>query len=66
MNYFKRVRIIIMFLAIWFGVPQLFVMWTLETGFYAIAIFTWIPGLAITAFLEDTTLLFEPNTKEDE
>lgn len=53
MEYFKRLRVLAIFLGIWLAVPYALVQWTGETGFYVTGVFTWIPGIIITGYLEN-------------
>ena len=53
MTFIKRIFIVIIYLAIWFGLPHYLAVTHNTTGFYGLMIFTWIPATLIALYIED-------------
>jgi len=52
-EYFKRLRDVLTFFAVWFGIPHLMVVYTQDPNMYFWTIFTWVPAAVITAYLKE-------------
>jgi hypothetical protein len=52
-EYMKKLRDVITFFVIWFGIPHLMVVYTQHEELYAWIIIMWLPAVCITGYLKD-------------